>query len=75
MAIGSSIEMRGNGFIGWTWLLSTGLLIVLLALAVLGNPILGIVNVIIWTALAFILSGIFRVYLSLQLKSCKGCVK
>ncbi|WP_448104469.1 HdeD family acid-resistance protein [Pedobacter panaciterrae] len=71
MAIGSSLEMRGNSLIGWTGLLLTGILIVLVAIAVLSNPILGIVNVIIWTALAFILSGIFRVCLSLQLRKTK----
>lgn len=68
MAIGSSIELRAYGVLDWLWLLFTGVLIVVLSLLIIGHPLFAAINVVIWTAFAFILSGIFRVFLSLQLR-------
>lgn len=72
MAIGSSIELRAYGVLDWAWLLLTGVLIVLLSLLIIGSPLFSSVNIVVWTAFAFILSGIFRIYLSLQLKRLKN---
>lgn len=68
MAIGSSIELRAYGVLDWLWLLFTGILIVVLSLLIIGHPLFAAVNIVIWTAFAFILCGIFRIFLSLQLK-------
>jgi len=71
MAIGSSIELRAYGILDWGWLLFTGVMIILVALIILGNPLFGVINIVVWTALAFIISGIFRIYLSIKLKKYK----
>jgi uncharacterized membrane protein HdeD (DUF308 family) len=71
MAVNSSLEMRAYGVLDWTWLMVTGLLIILLSLLIIGHPLLAAINVVVWTAFAFILSGIFRICLSLQLKRMK----
>ncbi|MNL34206.1 hypothetical protein D3C87_1561690 [compost metagenome] len=71
MAIGSSIELRAYGILDWVWLLLTGILIVVLSLLIIGHPLLSTINIVMWTAFAFILSGIFRIFLSLQLRKFK----
>ncbi len=71
MAIGSSLELRAYGVLDWAWLLVTGVLIVLLSFLIIGNPLFAAISIVVWTAFAFILSGIFRVFLSLQLKKLK----
>ena len=68
MAIGSSLELRAYGVMDWTWLLVTGILIVLLSLLIIGSPVFAAINIVVWTAFAFIVSGVFRILLSLQLK-------
>ncbi|WP_316818260.1 HdeD family acid-resistance protein [Pedobacter nyackensis] len=71
MAIGNSIELRAYGVLDWVWLLLTGILIVVLSLLIIGHPLFAAINIVMWTAFAFILSGIFRIFLSLQLKKFK----
>nr|WP_121272019.1 DUF308 domain-containing protein [Pedobacter schmidteae] len=71
MAIGNSIELRAYGVLDWVWLLLTGILIVVLSLLIIGHPLFAAINIVMWTAFAFILSGIFRIFLSLQLRKFK----
>ncbi|WP_449436834.1 HdeD family acid-resistance protein [Pedobacter steynii] len=68
MAISSSIELRAYGVLDWAWLLLTGILIVILSVLIIGDPFFGDINIVVWTAFAFLLSGIFRIFLSLQLR-------
>jgi uncharacterized membrane protein HdeD (DUF308 family) len=68
MAIDSTIRFRAYGVLDWLWLLATGLLIILLSSLLLANQLFGFVNVVVWTGFCFILSGVFRIYLSIQLK-------
>jgi uncharacterized membrane protein HdeD (DUF308 family) len=69
MAINSTLSLRAYGVLDWVWLLFTGALIILLTLLIMGSPLVDFVNPVIWTAFCFILSGLFRVYLSLQLST------
>ncbi|MNL24488.1 hypothetical protein D3C87_1459230 [compost metagenome] len=71
MAIGSSLELRAYGVLDWVWLLVTGILIVILSLLIIGHPLFAAINLVMWTAFALILSGVFRIGLSLQLKNFK----
>lgn len=75
MAIGSSLELRAYGVLDWAWLMVTGILIILLSVLIIGHPLFIAISVVVWTAFAFILSGIFRIYLSLQLKKLKKKTK
>ncbi|ASU34765.1 HdeD family acid-resistance protein [Mucilaginibacter xinganensis] len=71
-AIGHSIGMRSRSFWEWGWLLLSGIFIVFFALMILGYPSFGIVNIILWTGLAFICAGIFRIYLSIKFRQIKN---
>jgi len=68
MAIGSSIELRTYGVLDWIWLMVNGVLIVILSILIIGHPLFSMINVVVWTAFAFIISGVFRLLLSLQLR-------
>ena len=68
MAISSSIELRAYGVLDWVWLLLTGILIVILSVLIIGDPFFGDINIVVWAAFAFLLSGVFRIFLSLQLR-------
>lgn len=71
MAIGGALELRALGAGGWGWLVFTGIVILLLAGTILAYPAWGVANIIIWTGLAFIFAGIFRIWLSFKLKKLK----
>lgn len=68
IAIGNAFEIKSYGFPGWGWLLCAGIVAILVATLILVNPVWGIANIVIWTGVAFILAGIFRIYLSLKLR-------
>jgi uncharacterized membrane protein HdeD (DUF308 family) len=72
MAIGNSLELRAYGILDWTWLLATGFMIIILSILILAHPLFASVNVVVWTSFAFIISGIFRVFLSLQLRKIRS---
>lgn len=71
MATGGALELRTSGVVGWGWLLFTGVVIILLGGTILSYPAWGIANIIIWTGLAFIFAGFFRIYLSFKLRKLK----
>jgi uncharacterized membrane protein HdeD (DUF308 family) len=75
MAIGNSLELRAYGIFDWTWLLGTGFMIILLSILILARPLFASVNVGVWTSFSFIISGIFWIFLSLQLKKNQGALK
>lgn len=52
----------------WTKPLSTGILIILVAILLLWHPEIIGFTIAIWAALAFIILGIFRIYFGLRLK-------
>ena len=68
MAIDAVLQFRLFGILYWLWLIITGGLIIVLSLLILGRPLFEYVNAVVWTAFCFILCGIFRIYLSMQLK-------
>ncbi len=70
-AIGDALHIRSYGFNDWKRLLFTAITIILLALLILACPIIGIENLILWTGLAFIVTGVFRIYLAFKLRSVK----
>lgn len=71
LSIANAIDLRAYGFNEWGWVLFAGILIVILAFVILTNPIFGVINIIIWTACAFIWAGVFRIILALKLRKLK----
>ena len=74
MAIGSSIELKDSGIPNWGWVSFTGLLIIVCSLVILVHPLFGVINIIIWTALSLIITGVSRIYLSLKLRKFQNPV-
>jgi len=70
-AIGFAFDMRRIGTIGWGWLLVIAILIVVSGILVLAVPALGLLHIVIWTAVSFIFAGMFRIFLALHLKRMK----
>ncbi|SDP96920.1 Uncharacterized membrane protein HdeD, DUF308 family [Mucilaginibacter sp. OK268] len=71
MAVANALDMRSYGFRDWKWLLFTAVSIIVFAMLVLAYPAFGIENLILWTGMAFLLAGVFRIWLSLKIKRIK----
>ena len=72
MAIGSSIEFRNSASQVWRWLLVAGVLIIIFALLILGDPLFGVINIVIWTGLSLIAAGISRILIAIKLRSIRN---
>lgn len=68
MAIGLAVELGRIKIPNWGILLFIGVLGVILSFILLWNPLLGGLTIVAYTAMAFLSIGIFRIYLSFQLK-------
>ena len=55
----------------WTWEFALGLFLMVLAAIFLWHPMLLGISIAIWTALAFIILGIFRIVLTFRLRSLR----
>jgi uncharacterized membrane protein HdeD (DUF308 family) len=51
------------------WVIAGGILTVLFALLIMFNPAFGAMTIVVWTALAFIVAGIFNGLLAFRLKA------
>ncbi|RYY70688.1 MAG: hypothetical protein EOO13_05725 [Chitinophagaceae bacterium] len=71
MTISSPVTLRELGIKDWVWLMVTSILLILPSLVILINPFVGLVNVVKLTGVAFILSGVFRIFFSQQLRHLK----
>ena len=52
----------------WTWEFALGIFLMLLAVAFLWHPMLLGISIAVWTGLAFIILGIFRIVLTFRLR-------
>lgn len=67
-AISASIDLKSYGIIDWGNLMAIGILGVVLSFILLWNPLFAGMTLVFWTAMLFIISGIFSIYLSFKLK-------
>ena len=67
-AISLSLDLKSYGVLDWGTLMGIGILGVLFAFILLWNPLFAGMSVVIWTALAFIIAGIYNIYFSFKLK-------
>ena len=70
--IGTAIDLKGLNVYGWGWILSGGIIDIVLAFLVLYSPSTGIVTVRIISSLAFIVGGIFNFVLAFRFKNIKS---
>jgi uncharacterized membrane protein HdeD (DUF308 family) len=68
MTVSSPFILKVLGIRDWIWLVATSIVLILPSLIILIDPIVGLVNVVVLTGISFILSGIFRIFFSQQLK-------
>lgn len=67
--IGEAVELQRFGVKGWGWLLVFGILSIIFSVMFIFSPMFGGVFIIAFISIALITYGIFRIYLSLMLKS------
>lgn len=74
-SIGMSIELQRMGVRGWGWELAFGILSVLFSFLFLISPAFGGLFVIAFASVAFITYGIFRIYISFEIKRLHKYIK
>lgn len=72
MAIGWSLELRKLRVVDWGNLLAVGILGLIFSFIILWNPLFGGMTIVFYTGLAFIVIGVFQIYLSLKLRKLKS---
>jgi uncharacterized membrane protein HdeD (DUF308 family) len=61
--------LSSSGIIGRSWLLTLGgIITIIFAALILFNPAFGAMTIILWTAIAFIITGLFNVVLGISTK-------
>ena len=70
-AISYGIDLRHYAIKSWGWVVFYGIIGVILALAMIFNPVFGGINIVVWTAIAFIITGLYSIQLSLALRRIK----
>lgn len=65
-------EARKDQHSYWTWEFALGLFLMLLAIIFLWHPMLLGISIAVWTGLAFIILGIFRIVLTLRLRKLRN---
>ena len=74
MVIGNALNMRRYGMPDWRWFTVVGINIIFLALLIMLYPFYGIKAILFWIGIAFILSGLFRIYISLKIRKIKDLI-
>jgi len=65
-------EVRKDQKRFWIWEFALAVFLMLLAVAFLWHPVLLGISIAVWTGLAFIILGIFRIVLTLRLRSLRN---
>ena len=71
MSIAWSIELKRLGVSDWGSILLVGILGVILSFILLWNPLFAGMTIVFYTAISFILIGIFQIYLAFRLRRLK----
>ncbi len=74
MAIGKAIDLKKLKAGDWGYLLFIGILGLLFSFILIWNPVFAGFTIIFYTGMAFIIMGIFQVFLSLRLRKVKKLV-
>jgi len=74
--IGEAIELHRMDVKGWGWTLALGILGILFSITFLISPLFtGALFIVAFVSTAFIIYGIFRIYLAFRLKSINNDIK
>lgn len=69
---GAAFDMSSLGLPGWGWMLFGGILTMISGFVVLYYPAAGVVSIVTWSGIAFLIGGIFNIVLAFKLKSVKN---
>jgi len=75
MSIGISIQLKTMSIPNWGWMLASGIATIIFSFLVLANPFFGGLSIVYMTAMAFIMIGIFRIFLGFDLKRMNKRIK
>lgn len=67
-AVSTALDMRSYGVRNWGYPTFFGILGVIFSFILIWNPVLAGLTIVIWTAMALLMSGIFSIIFSLQLR-------
>ena len=67
LGISSSYEMRQYGIMDWGWLMLVAVLALIFSFIMLWNPLFAGVSIVVWTGIAFIVTGFYMIYFSTRL--------
>ena len=73
--IGLSFQLKHFGAPNWGWLLFFGILTLLFSFLLLMNPVFAVLSIIVMTGIAFIVMGIFRIFLAFDLRKIHKYLK
>jgi uncharacterized membrane protein HdeD (DUF308 family) len=71
----TAYEMQEYGILDWGSLMVNAVLGLLLSFILLWNPVFAGVNVVIWTAVTFIVLGCYTIYYSFKLRKLNKMMK
>ncbi|MGR8934941.1 MAG: HdeD family acid-resistance protein [Gammaproteobacteria bacterium] len=74
-AMAVSFDMKSHGTHEWWLLLIIGILGLIFSFMILFNPVFGGMTIVIWTALALLSIGLFRIMLAFKLKRLNDRLK
>jgi len=66
--IGWSTQMQALRITNWGWVLAGGILTLIFSFLIIFHPLFGVLNIIVWTGLAFIFGGISAIVFSIAVK-------
>ena len=64
----SAYEMKQYGILDWGTLMVTAVLGLIFSFILIWNPVFAGINIVVWTAIVFLILGGFTIYLSFKLK-------
>ena len=67
LGISSAYEMRQYGIMDWGWLMLVAVLGLIFSFMMLWNPLFAGVSIVVWTGIAFIVTGFYMIYFSTRL--------
>lgn len=74
-AMAISFDLKKAGIKEWGWLMATSILGIVFSFFMIWDPFFGGMAIVIWTALAFLTIGIFRIMLSFKLKQMNNALQ
>lgn len=66
--IGQALQMQVCHIRNWGWLLTAGILTLVFSFLLIFHPLLGLLNIVVWTGLAFIFGGVSAIAYSFTMR-------